>query len=169
MKTMIAKTTVVHVGMADLVTTNDPNKILCSSGLGSCIGLAMYDNKAKCSGLVHIVLPDSTQGRTNGKPGKFADTAVPALIEAMKALGARKPNMVVKAAGGAKMFNAVKGKANSFNIGERNFVAVIKHLDKYGLKLTAHDVSGSDGRTLKIICRNGTVTVKKINQTEFIL
>ena len=169
MKTMYEKSIVVYVGMAEMVTTNDPNKILCSSGLGSCIGLVMYDAVAKCSGLVHIVLPDSSQCRDNSKPGKFADTAISVLLNSMKALGSEKYNLVIKAAGGAKMFSTIKSKANYFNIGERNFDAVEEHLKKHGLKLKAYDVSGNEGRTLKLVCRNGTVTVKKVNKIEFIL
>ena len=52
----------IKVGMADLNICKSPNAIT-TLGLGSCIGIALYDPVTKIGGLAHIMLPDSTQIR----------------------------------------------------------------------------------------------------------
>ena len=61
---------VIKVGMADLNICKEPD-ILTTIGLGSCIGIALYDPTTKISGLAHIMLPDSTQIRNNSNIAKF--------------------------------------------------------------------------------------------------
>lgn len=164
------KVTVVNAGMADIVVSGDPAVVLASPGLGSCIGLSAYDSKAKVAGLVHIVLPDSTKGRNTAQPGKFADTAVPELIKQMNARGARTSNIIFKAAGGAQMFSGGGNNASAlFNVGERNFLAVKEALKSLGLALSKHEVGGNEGRTIRIFCSDGTVTVKRVNKSEVVL
>ena len=53
--------------------------------LGSCVGLVLYERRLKIGGLAHIVLPKAPAGRCD-TPGKFVDTAVPALIRKMEGL-----------------------------------------------------------------------------------
>ena len=68
--------------MGEMVVSSDPNEELVALGLGSCIGLAIVDRTAGVAGLAHIVLPESND-RVD-QVGKFADTAVPELIEKMR-------------------------------------------------------------------------------------
>ena len=63
----------IKVGMADLKTGKSPDSII-SYGLGSCVGIALYDAQTKIGGLAHIMLPDSTQARATDNTAKFADT-----------------------------------------------------------------------------------------------
>ena len=70
---------IIKVGMADLKVAKAPD-ILTTLGLGSCVGIALYDNVAKIGGLAHIMLPDSTQIKNNSNVAKFADTAIEQLI-----------------------------------------------------------------------------------------
>ena len=63
---------VIKVGMADLNLCRDPD-IITTLGLGSCIGIALYDPSTKIGGLAHIMLPDSTKMRNNSNIAKFAD------------------------------------------------------------------------------------------------
>ena len=66
---------VIKVGMADLNVCKSPD-IITTLGLGSCIGIAVYDPVTKIGGLAHIMLPDSTQIRNNLNKAKFADTGI---------------------------------------------------------------------------------------------
>ncbi len=93
----------IKVGMADLNICKSPNAIT-TLGLGSCIGIAIYDPVTKIGGLAHIMLPDSTKIRNNSNIAKFADTGIVELVNRMVRAGAGRTRMVAKIAGGAKMF-----------------------------------------------------------------
>ena len=98
----------IKVGMADLNICKSPDAIT-TLGLGSCIGIALYDPVTKIGGLAHIMLPDSTQIRNNSNIAKFADTGITELVHRMTRAGANKGRMVAKIAGGAKMFEVTGG------------------------------------------------------------
>jgi chemotaxis protein CheD len=139
----------IHVGMADLVVSKHP-AMLITLGLGSCIGLVIFDQVSKTAGMVHIMLPDSHDAKNIPKPGKFADTAVPLLLEALAKLGVNKANLRAKMAGGAQMFS-LPGKSDSaiFAVGSRNIEATTKMLAANGIKLVASDTGGSKGRSVE--------------------
>ena len=112
---------VIKVGMADLKTGKAPD-ILTTLGLGSCIGIALWDPTTKIGGLAHVMLPDSTKIRNNTNIAKFADTGIAELVRQMEALGVSKRRLVAKIAGGARMFE-VSGSTSVGNIGEKNAIA----------------------------------------------
>ena len=114
---------VIKVGMADLKTGKAPNTIT-TLGLGSCIGIALWDSTTKIGGLAHIMLPDSTRIRNNSNVAKFADTGITELVRQMEKMGVSRRHMVAKIAGGARMFE-VSGKTSVGNIGEKNAVSGI--------------------------------------------
>ena len=147
----------IVIGMSELQVSKDSQVVLTCLGLGSCIGFAAYDPTARAAGMAHIVLPES-----NGKPdavaGKFADTALPALIEEMEKLGAEKRRMLVKIAGGAQM-SLIAGSSGLFRTGERNLEATRIVAKEHGLKIAAADVGGHSGRTLRLYVESGKVTV----------
>jgi len=147
----------IVVGMGELQVSKDPQAVLTCLGLGSCIGFSSYDPVANVAGMVHIVLPDSA-GKTGVLPGKFADTALPALIGDMENLGAEKRRMLVKISGGAQM-SLVAGSAGIFKTGERNLEATKIVAHEHGLKIAAADVGGHSGRTLRLYVESGKVTV----------
>lgn len=107
----------IKVGMADLNICKSPNAIT-TLGLGSCIGIAIYDPVTKIGGLAHIMLPDSTKIRNNSNIAKFADTGIVELVNRMVRAGAGRTRMVAKIAGGAKMFE-VNGADSIGSIGEK--------------------------------------------------
>src|SRR4051812_1349691 len=106
------------VRMAELAVSRDPDDQLVSLGLGSCIGCALVDRAAGVAGLAHIVLPDSTSGSTGSVPAKYADTAVPELIDRLVALGARRVRLEAVICGGASMFATPSSAA--LDVGRRN-------------------------------------------------
>jgi len=97
--------------------------------------------------------------------GKYADIAVPNLLDQMYRLGARKNNIVTKIAGGAQMFSFEKG-SNVLNIGLRNTIAVKSALNKEGLSIQASNTGGTKGRTVQIDVLTGNAYVKIIGQQE---
>lgn len=153
--------TIIRVGMADYKAAKSP-AILITLGLGSCVGVVLYDKIKKVGGLAHVMLPDSSlSNQKDFNPGKFADTAIDALIEDMLEFGAIRNNIVSKIAGGAQMFK-IKSENNIMQIGKRNVEAVKAKLNQLNIKLLAEDVEGNYGRTIEFFCETGELTIKTI-------
>ena len=152
----------IKVGMADLKSCKAP-EVLTTLGLGSCVGIILYDPLSKVSGLAHVMLPDSTQIRNNSNVAKFADTAVDKLIGDMVRLGANKSRLVAKIAGGAQMFSF--DSANEMmRIGERNAKATKAKLSALGIRLLAEDTGNNYGRTIEFYSETGDLLVKTIGK-----
>lgn len=152
----------IKVGMADLKVGCAPDTLI-SYGLGSCVGIAIYDSMTKVGGLAHIMLPDSTQSRSGENVAKFADTAIPTLIQEAVKLGAMRSRLVVKIAGGSQMFS-FSSSSDIMRIGERNSEAVRAVLKKEGLRINAEDVGGNYGRTVELLLDTGTYRIKTIDK-----
>ena len=127
---------------------------LVARGLGSCIGLAVVDRSAGVAGLAHIVLPQSTD--TDRETGKFANLAVPALIDRVVRAGASRNRLEAVLAGGARMF-----ELGDLDIGARNEEAVRAGLAASGVSIHAAETGGGRGRTMRVDVGNCTVTVKQ--------
>src|SRR5690606_9787881 len=131
----------VKVGMADLNVIKETG-CLKTTGLGSCVGITLYDPKSKVAGMAHIMLPSSEiakEGMLNR--AKYADTAIPELISRMLAIGASASRLEAKVAGGAQMF-VFAGSQDSMRIGPRNVescVLILKHL---GIPIRGEDTGG---------------------------
>ena len=149
----------VVVGMAEYWVSSNPEDVLCILGLGSCVGLCLYDPRKKIGGMVHILLPESIPGQSN--PFKFADSAVPALWEKVKSEGASPENIFAKISGGAKMFS---GTDSLFDIGRRNVEAVKAELQKLKIPLRADDTGGNRGRSIMFYLEDGRLEKKTIGQ-----
>lgn len=152
----------VKVGIADLNLVMPPGKIM-TIGLGSCIGIALYDKSLKIAGLAHIMLPDSKQFKTVSKPLKFADLAIPILIKKMEEKGCRRSNIIAKIAGGASMFN-FSDKSMVSDIGKRNAESVRRTLESESIPIIAEDTGGNKGRTMIVDSNDGCVILKIVGQ-----
>ena len=137
---------VIRVGIADMNTCVAPDTI-STIGLGSCVGIVLYERTKNIAGLVHIMLPDSTKIRQNQNKLKFADTGIAELISALEKKGLNRNSMVAKIAGGAKMFQFSSDYAMG-NIGEKNVDAVRTALQQYGIRIVSEDVGLNYGRTI---------------------
>jgi chemotaxis protein CheD len=126
--------------------------------LGSCIGLALYDRRRRIGGLAHIVLP-FTRGATD-RPGKFVDTAIPTLIEQMKALAGGELRLSAKLAGGASMLTA----NFAANIGVQNVEACERRLGNLGIPIVAKHCGGTQGRRMLFNASNGKVVIEIVGQ-----
>lgn len=154
--------------MAEYKAAKSPYSLI-TLGLGSCVGVTLYDNLTKVGGLAHVMLPDSTlSGKKDYNPGKFADTAIDVLIEEMLRLGASKNRMVSKIAGGAQMFQ-IKSENNIMQIGKRNVEAVRNKLNQLNIRIVAEDVEGNYGRTIEFFCEDGRLAVRTIGHGTRIL
>ena len=157
----------IIVGMADLNVTKDPG-VLTTLGLGSCVGIALYDPYTKIAGLAHIMLPDSTQIQNRANLAKFADTGLEKLIHDMVRLGASKAKMKAKIAGGAQMF-AFGSTNENMRIGDRNVEATMKLLKQHGIPLIARDTGDNYGRTVELYSDDGRFLIKTIGHGNRVL
>jgi chemotaxis protein CheD len=148
--------------MGELAVSDDPGDVLVSIGLGSCIGLALVDRARSLAGLAHVMLPSSEAGSA-GEPSKFADTAVPALLSEVLALGTTPPRLEAVLVGGARMF-AFGGGA--LDIGQRNEDATITALKRHGLRVAGKATSGNKGRTVRVHVDGGRVVYKEAGGVE---
>lgn len=156
-------TEVVKVGIAQMDIVKIPNTIR-TSGLGSCVGVVLYDETKKIAGLVHIMLPDSSLGRNNSlNVAKFADTGIQGLIEMLKLEGVQTYKLKAKIAGGAQMFKFASDQ-NSMRIGPRNVEAVKKELKKNRIPIVAEDIGGSSGRTIEFNPATSKLSIRTVNQ-----
>ena len=152
---------VIKVGMADLAVCKAPQKLM-TAGLGSCVGVCIYDPKTKVGGLAHIMLPNSDQVKVVHNKAKYANTGIEILLEKMQELGAMKNRMQAKIAGGAQMF----GNSTMMRIGERNTEEVKKILQALNIPILANETGGNFGRTIIFNPDNGELYIKTINHGE---
>ena len=152
----------VKVGMADANVCHTPDAIT-TLGLGSCVGVALYDKSTKIAGLVHVMLPDSTTVRQNSNKAKFADTGIDLLIAMMVKEGASKSRLTAKIAGGAQMF-AFSGNSDMLRVGERNVEAVKKKLAALGIRILAEDTGLNFGRTVEFYPETGDFLIKAVGK-----
>lgn len=134
-------------------------------GLGSCIGLILCDRTADVVAIAHIVLP-SSPSRDPAEPARYADTAVPHLLEEMKNLGALASRVAAQIAGGARMLQ-ISGIAG--DIGARNIEAVREELDRRKIPLIGECVGGTSGRTLRWDAKRRLAVVSQFGSPERIL
>jgi chemotaxis protein CheD len=153
--------TEIAVRMGEIAVSSSPGEMLLSLGLGSCIGLALVDQRRGVAGLAHIMLPEAIG---NGGPaGKFADLAVPELVARTVALGTARTSLKAVLVGGAQMF--ALGAGNSLDIGVRNEAAVRGMLAAERIPVAAAATRGSNGRTIKV-WPGGAVTSKEAGHAE---
>ena len=152
----------ITVGMADLNICRAPD-VLITVGLGSCIGLTLYDPVNKIGGMVHYMLPDSHITANNGNIAKFADTGIPELLKRITLAGANRSRLIAKIAGGAKMFG-VNQMSNIGSIGERNAAAAKQILNELNIKLVAEDTGLNYGRPVELHCDTGDFHIKAIKK-----
>ncbi len=154
-----------HVGMAEMMVVSSPESLV-TLGLGSCIGLVLFDQTAKVAGMVHIMLPDSRGAKDKAleKPGKFADTAIPALIDQVCRNGAVRSRLKAKMAGGSQMFALPGAQTDFLAVGSRNAKETTEILKNLGISLVASDTGGNKGRTVEFSTETWMLSVRVLGK-----
>lgn len=153
---------VIKVGMADLNIGKVPQTIT-TLGLGSCVGIALFDKTTGRGGLAHIMLPDSTAIRRNENKAKFADTGIEELIDQLEKKGVNRRRLVAKIAGGAKMFET-SVKSDISYIGQRNVEATKKKLLELKIPIISEDTGLNFGRTVELHLDSGDFVIKAVGK-----
>ena len=138
---------VIKVGIADMKLCKPSDKIT-TIGLGSCVGIVLYDNLSETyCGLVHIMLPSSKEIKNNANRAKFADTGIEDLVIELESKGLKRQSLKAKIAGGATMF-CFSEKSDIGSIGDRNIKAVKETLAALNIQIVAEDTGADYGRTI---------------------
>lgn len=148
----------IVLGLGEWRVTADPAATLVCLGLGSCVALCARDPLNKIGGMVHMVLPDSGEGRVQGNGAKFVDLAVPMLRAELLAAGANRKRLSVDLVGGASM---LKGMAftDAMNVGARNIAAAHRAVAAAGLRLRSDETGGNHGRTVRLSVGTGELEI----------
>lgn len=154
---------IIKVNIADLKTVVSPNHIK-TTGLGSCVGIILFDKVNHIAGLAHIMLPSSEIAKEETlNRAKYADTAIVVLLDKIIELGAVKRNICAKIAGGSQMFN-FNSTNDLLKIGPRNVDATKKILHDLGISIISEDTGGNFGRTIEFDTVTTILTIKTANQ-----
>jgi chemotaxis protein CheD len=146
------------VGVSDMKVSNDPDSVLVTYSLGSCIGIAVFDPVIKVGGLLHYMLPESSLDGTKAasNPFMFADTGIPRLFKSVYELGGAKSRMRVIMVGGSKVLD----QNGFFNIGKRNEMAARRLFHRNNVVIDFADTGGSGNRTIRLAIRDGKCWLK---------
>lgn len=138
--------------------SSNPEDVLVTYSLGSCIGVALYDPLQKIGGLIHCMLPLSKVDPERAKevPYMFVDTGLPLMLQTLINMGANKNRLVAKVAGGAVLLD----DNGMFRIGERNHIVVRKLLWKNNILISSEDVGGTTARTVYLQINDGKTIIK---------
>lgn len=159
---MTDATQIIKVGLAEIKTAKPP-QILRTSGLGSCVGVVVYNERRHVAAMAHVMLPDSSLARDKPfREGKYANTAVEALYNLLTTSDS-SGILKAKIAGGSQMFQ-FQSNNELMRIGKRNISAVKEWLSKFNIPLVAEDVGGHVGRTIEFNPENFVLSVRKVNE-----
>ena len=154
------------VGLGEIVISQNANEVLVAFGLGSCVGVGVYDPGRGIAGLFHGVLPEPLNGLEQ-ESTKYVTIGIKRLLEMMYGKGAIKEKLIVRIAGGANMLTS-PGLSKTFDIGTRNITAAISCLEKEKLKVVSQNVGGNIGRTMRVYVADGKMTVRMIGEKEMV-
>jgi chemotaxis protein CheD len=152
------------VGFGEYVVSDNPDDILKTFALGSCIGITMYCKNPLAMGMAHIVLPTSRpEDDFRKNPGQFADTAVEVLLFKMCVVyGCKLKDLEIKLFGGAQTFSGNR----VLSIGRQNYLSVKRSLTSYRLSWDEVEIGDVCYRNVFLNGRDGTVSVIRYNLSE---
>ncbi len=147
---------IVNVKMAGMDVVSDARGL--KTILGSCVGIILRDLERGVSGLAHIMLP--ARLRDDASTGKYADSAIPALLRRLAGIGGRQSSLQALLVGGAQMFPM--GDTTLASIGDQNVETSRRILQENRIPIVFEDTGGTSGRTVVYDNATGRVSVKKL-------
>jgi len=133
---------------------------LAIHGLGSCVAVFVYDPGARVGGLAHILLPGPPRHPTD-HIGRYATTAVAAMVKETIRLGAKRSALGAKVTGGSRMFAYDTTSARP-TVGDKNIEAVLQALEEARVTIIATDVGGEIGRNVVADLTDGSLTISTV-------
>ncbi len=147
----------LQLGISEMQVTRGHDYTIITHGLGSCIGVAIYDPVSQVGGMLHYLLPMSSlhQGEAAKEPYKYGDTGIPLLFQKAYQLGAAKENLKVAIAGGGQFFSH-----STLDVGSRNVAIARRLFLKNKVLIAGESVGGNLARTLKLDMQTGVISIR---------
>jgi chemotaxis protein CheD len=155
---------VVLVRMAEFqaVKGSRERPVILKTTLGSCVGIILADRQNEVFGLAHVMLPEKVPH--DETPGKYADSAVPALVALMAGRAGRASGKLeAYLVGGASMFDT---GGIMTDIGNRNVEAAHQAVRRLNIPVVFDDTGGRCGRTVLFDCQRVELRVKTLKKLE---
>ena len=146
------------VGVGEYKIVSSPLELMCI-GLGSCVGIAIWDSRVEIGGVAHAMLPSYDEGKDKVNASKYADSATFLMVDEMVDMGASRSNLKAKIAGGAQMFSFSNN--DTLNIGQRNTESAKTALRKEKIPLLGEETGGNKGRTVFFTPKDGVMRIQK--------
>ncbi|MFH1577803.1 MAG: chemotaxis protein CheD [Candidatus Omnitrophota bacterium] len=159
-----AKRQLIEVGVAAIQISRAP-AVLVTRGLGSCLGITLYDPERKIGAMAHAMLPDIDKAKIKSNPARFVNSTIREMLGDLTKEGSPTKCLVAKLFGGAHMFNFI-AKDSILNIGEKNIEMAEIIFKQYDIKIAAQEVRGSIGRTIELDLESGIVHVRTVSAGE---
>lgn len=138
----------IPVRMGEMAVSRDKRDVISVVGLGSCVAVVLVAPEKRAVALAHVVLPEARMtGGREAPPGKFADTAIPAMLYAMRSLRVKAEDVYAVLVGGATMFGHTHSSKLA-GVGDRNIEAARTQLARHGIGISSEDVGGISGRSV---------------------
>jgi len=153
----------IAIGLAEVKVSRSPDDVLVAFGLGSCLGIGMYDPILHLGGMLHAVLPINNDSRN--EQSKYVDSGITMLMDLMVQAGAQRSRIVIKMAGGANMLN-VSSLSSTFDIGNRNIDSARQTFIKMSIRVKSEEVGGKIGRTVRLYVADGRYTIRMMGEQE---
>lgn len=147
------------VAIADLAVVRGRAQLI-TTGLGSCVAIALLERASGIGGLAHILLPAPSASSGEATPGKYAMTAVPDMLKRIRGMGGHGL-IEARLIGGASMFTALL-PPHSVSLGTRNVDAAEAACAAHGIPVIGRDVGGAHGRSIYFTVDDGQVLVRSI-------
>ena len=151
----------LNVGIGGILVSAGSDEIR-TYALGSCVAVVVWDPSLRVGGMIHAALPEAriNPEKARDEPGYFVDTGLPVLFEELRKLGSRPQTCWVKLVGGASILD----EGNTFDIGQKNSLAVKQYLSDLGIILSAEDTGGKSSRTVVLSLSTGGLTISNGTQ-----
>jgi len=148
------------VGVGELRAARGTGELI-TLGLGSCIAIVLHDPVSRTGGMAHVLLPSPALSRIQDAPGRYPESAVPALLDTMADLGARRERITARLIGGASMFASLSPRG-TLQMGDRNTVASREALAAHGVLVAGELVGGEHGRSVTLDIESGRVEITSV-------
>ncbi|MBU0970320.1 MAG: HDOD domain-containing protein [Proteobacteria bacterium] len=127
--------------------------------LGTCLGVALYDNVHKIGGLIHILLPEPLGSMGDQFPEKYASTGIPMLLHQLTLLGSEPKHLKASIAGGA-LVGPVSQQDMGLDIGGRSADIAQAILQSHGIEIVNSETGGFFTCTLELNMESGETTIR---------
>ncbi|MBF0361288.1 MAG: chemotaxis protein CheD [Oligoflexia bacterium] len=152
----------IVLGISDCIVSNNKEITLVTYSLGSCVGVTLYDPVNIIGGMIHCMLPLSTNDPEKAKnsPFMYVDTGMVLMLQKMFEMGAVKKNLICKITGCGTPLD----DHGVFRIGERNYAIARKILWKNDILIKGELIGGRSAKTMFLYMDSGKTTVRTDNK-----